>query len=76
VGTAGTGGVIPTGTAGATGAGSGGTSGAQSTTGDGYRGKVIVRDSGCGCAVAPLSPGPAALLLLGAILTVRRKRRR
>ena len=61
-----------------TGAGGGaGSHGSQSyLTGDAdYRGKVIVK-GGCGCDVAPTSSGPGAILLLGAMLTFKRRRRR
>ncbi len=65
-------GLYPTGAAG----GSAGSHGSQSyLTGDAdYRGKVIVK-GGCGCEVAPTSPGAGAVLLLGVMLTFRRRRR-
>jgi MYXO-CTERM domain-containing protein len=81
-GSTGTAGSMSSGTAGGgvypTGAGGGaGTHGSTSyVTGDAeYRGKVIVKD-GCSCDVGPGSSGPGALLLLGALSIVVRRRRR
>jgi MYXO-CTERM domain-containing protein len=71
-GEAGSGGIYPTGADG----GAGAHGDLSYLTGEAdYKGKVIV-ENGCGCDVGPASSGPGAFLLIGALVALKRRRRR